>query len=110
MLHDEYTHQEIKAQKILVTPAVCCFAMENNIKLSEVVGSGKDGKYLKKIVSTIRKSRQKLNYLLYQKLKLCCLHQNRKAKLTPISKPPIFTGKDRTELIKNFQWPILLSD
>lgn len=92
MPRDEYTHQEIKRQKTLVTPAVCHFAMENNIKLSEVIGSGKDGKYLKKIVSTIWKSGQKLNYLLYQNLKLCHLHQNQKAKLTPISKPPISTG------------------
>uniref|UniRef100_A0A3Q2ZB26 Dihydrolipoamide acetyltransferase component of pyruvate dehydrogenase complex n=1 Tax=Hippocampus comes TaxID=109280 RepID=A0A3Q2ZB26_HIPCM len=47
MAREEHTHQEIKGLKTQATPAVRRLAMENNIKLSEVVGSGKDGRILK---------------------------------------------------------------
>nr|3RNM_E Chain E, Lipoamide acyltransferase component of branched-chain alpha-keto acid dehydrogenase complex, mitochondrial [Homo sapiens]3RNM_F Chain F, Lipoamide acyltransferase component of branched-chain alpha-keto acid dehydrogenase complex, mitochondrial [Homo sapiens] len=50
---------EIKGRKTLATPAVRNLAMENNIKLSEVVGSGKDGRILKEDI---------LNYLEKQTL------------------------------------------
>lgn len=32
--HEEHTHQEIKGQKTLATPAVRRLAMENNVRLS----------------------------------------------------------------------------
>ncbi|XP_026353320.1 lipoamide acyltransferase component of branched-chain alpha-keto acid dehydrogenase complex, mitochondrial isoform X1 [Ursus arctos] len=102
--HDEHTHQEIKGQKTLATPAVRRLAMENNIKLSEVVGSGKDGRILKEDI---------LNYL--EKQTGAILPPSPKAEIVapppkpkdrtvpiPILKPPIFTGKDRTEPIKGF--------
>uniref|UniRef100_A0A3B3D7P9 Dihydrolipoamide acetyltransferase component of pyruvate dehydrogenase complex n=1 Tax=Oryzias melastigma TaxID=30732 RepID=A0A3B3D7P9_ORYME len=47
MAREEHTHQEIKGHKTQATPAVRRLAMENNIKLSEVVGTGKDGRILK---------------------------------------------------------------
>ncbi|KAI2650444.1 Lipoamide acyltransferase [Labeo rohita] len=47
MSQEEHTHQEIKGHKTQATPAVRRLAMENNIKLSEVVGTGKDGRILK---------------------------------------------------------------
>ncbi|CAL8310192.1 unnamed protein product [Lota lota] len=47
MSREEHTHQEIKGQKTQATPAVRRLALENNIKLSEVVGTGKDGRILK---------------------------------------------------------------
>nr|XP_060477313.1 lipoamide acyltransferase component of branched-chain alpha-keto acid dehydrogenase complex, mitochondrial [Panthera onca] len=102
--HDEHTHQEIKGQKTLATPAVRRLAMENNIKLSEVVGSGKDGRILKEDI---------LNYL--EKQTGAILPPSPKAEIVPpppkpkdrtipvpISKPPVFTGKDKTEPIKGF--------
>ncbi|XP_027251384.1 lipoamide acyltransferase component of branched-chain alpha-keto acid dehydrogenase complex, mitochondrial isoform X2 [Cricetulus griseus] len=103
--HEEHTHQEIKGQKTLATPAVRRLAMENNIKLSEVVGSGKDGRILKEDI---------LNFLERQTGAI--LPPSPKAEITPpppqpkdrtfptpISKPPVFTGKDRTEPITGFQ-------
>ncbi|XP_010375537.1 lipoamide acyltransferase component of branched-chain alpha-keto acid dehydrogenase complex, mitochondrial isoform X3 [Rhinopithecus roxellana] len=103
--HDEHTHQEIKGRKTLATPAVRRLAMENNIKLSEVVGSGKDGRILKEDI---------LNYL--EKQTGAILPPSPKAEIMPpppkpkdmtipipVSKPPVFTGKDKTEPIKGFQ-------
>ncbi|KAM6217543.1 lipoamide acyltransferase component of branched-chain alpha-keto acid dehydrogenase complex, mitochondrial [Rhynchocyon petersi] len=102
--HDEHTHQEIKGHKTLATPAVRRLAMENNIKLSEVVGSGKDGRILKEDI---------LNYLAKQTGAI--LPPSPKAEIIPpapkpvdrtvpipVSKPPVFTGKDRTEPLKGF--------
>ncbi|KAI5936906.1 Lipoamide acyltransferase component of branched-chain alpha-keto acid dehydrogenase complex, mitochondrial [Manis javanica] len=102
--HDEHTHQEIKGQKTLATPAVRRLAMENNIKLSEVVGSGKDGRILKEDI---------LNYLEKQtgailppspKAEIVLPPPKSKERTIPaaISKPPVFAGKDRTEPIKGF--------
>lgn len=103
--HDEHTHQEIKGQKTLATPAVRRLAMENNIKLSEVVGSGKDGRILKEDI---------LNFL--EKQTGAILPPSPKAEImppppkpkdtplpTPVAKPPVFTGQDRTELITGFR-------
>ncbi|XP_029943116.1 lipoamide acyltransferase component of branched-chain alpha-keto acid dehydrogenase complex, mitochondrial [Salarias fasciatus] len=47
MAREEHTHQEIRGLKTQATPAVRRLAMENNIKLSEVVGTGRDGRILK---------------------------------------------------------------
>uniref|UniRef100_A0A8D2AKY7 Dihydrolipoamide acetyltransferase component of pyruvate dehydrogenase complex n=1 Tax=Sciurus vulgaris TaxID=55149 RepID=A0A8D2AKY7_SCIVU len=103
--HDEHIHQEIKGQKTLATPAVRRLAMENNIKLSEVVGSGRDGRILKEDI---------LNYL--EKQTGAILPPSPKAEIippppkpkdrtvpVPISRLPVFTGKDITEPIKGFQ-------
>lgn len=103
--HDEHTHQEIKGQKTLATPAVRRLAMENNIKLSEVVGSGKDGRILKEDI---------LNFL--EKQTGAILPPSPKSEITPpppqprdrpfstpVSKPPVFLGKDRTEPVTGFQ-------
>ncbi|XP_066208904.1 lipoamide acyltransferase component of branched-chain alpha-keto acid dehydrogenase complex, mitochondrial [Saccopteryx leptura] len=103
--HDEHTHQEIKGQKTLATPAVRRLAMENNIKLSEVIGSGKDGRILKEDI---------LNYL--EKQTGAILPPSPKAEIVPpppkpkdrtipapVSKPVVFTGRDRTEPVTGFQ-------
>uniref|UniRef100_A0A3B4BCX2 Lipoamide acyltransferase component of branched-chain alpha-keto acid dehydrogenase complex, mitochondrial n=1 Tax=Periophthalmus magnuspinnatus TaxID=409849 RepID=A0A3B4BCX2_9GOBI len=90
MAREEHTHQEIKGHKTQATPAVRRLAMENNIKLSEVVGTGKDGRILKEDI---------LNFLAKQT----------GAILPPIpmvTKPPpampkpVFSGKDMTEPLK----------
>ncbi|XP_006105132.1 lipoamide acyltransferase component of branched-chain alpha-keto acid dehydrogenase complex, mitochondrial isoform X1 [Myotis lucifugus] len=103
--HDEHTHQEIKGHKTLATPAVRRLAMENNIKLSEVVGSGKDGRILKEDI---------LNFL--EKQTGAILPPSPKAEImppppkpkdkplpTPVAKPVVFTGQDRTEPITGFR-------
>lgn len=74
----------------------------SQIKLSEVIGSGKDGRILKEDI---------LNYL--EKQTGAILPPSPKAEIMPpppkpkdrtipipISKPPVFTGKDRTEPVK----------
>ncbi|XP_051849212.1 lipoamide acyltransferase component of branched-chain alpha-keto acid dehydrogenase complex, mitochondrial isoform X4 [Antechinus flavipes] len=106
VFHDEHTHQEIKGHKTLATPAVRRLAMENNIKLSEVVGTGKDGRILKEDI---------LNYLAKQTGAI--LPPSPKSEImpplqktetvqpipVPVLKPKVFTGKDRTEPITGFE-------
>ncbi|TRZ18236.1 hypothetical protein HGM15179_008902 [Zosterops borbonicus] len=114
MSHEEHTHQEIKGHKTLATPAVRRLAMENNIKLSEVVGTGKDNRILKEDI---------LNYLAKQTGAI--LPPSPKAEIVPpvrrtetvpaapkdrarrtpvpVSRPIAFSGKDRTEPVTGFQ-------
>ncbi|KAL8178268.1 UNVERIFIED_CONTAM: hypothetical protein K2H54_039108 [Gekko kuhli] len=116
--HEEQTHQEIKGHKTLATPAVRRLAMENNIKLSEVIGTGKDNRILKEDI---------LNYLAKQTGAILPLstkpkmipslprtdpaHDKLEEKTpkipTPISIPasiPIgVSGKDKTEALAGFQ-------
>ncbi|KAM3619303.1 uncharacterized protein V6R79_005921 [Siganus canaliculatus] len=117
MAREEHTHQEIKGHKTQATPAVRRLAMENNIKLSEVVGTGKDGRILKEDI---------LNYLAKQTgaiLPPAPLQEIQAQRPTPAPaasaaarpesapgavKPPpttpkpVFTGKDVTEPLKGF--------
>ncbi|XP_064575550.1 lipoamide acyltransferase component of branched-chain alpha-keto acid dehydrogenase complex, mitochondrial isoform X2 [Zonotrichia leucophrys gambelii] len=114
MSHEEHTHQEIKGHKTLATPAVRRLAMENNIKLSEVVGTGKDNRILKEDI---------LNYLAKQTGAI--LPPSPKAEIVPpqrgaeavpaapkdkarkipvpVSRPIAFAGKDKTEPVTGFQ-------
>ncbi|XP_071666471.1 lipoamide acyltransferase component of branched-chain alpha-keto acid dehydrogenase complex, mitochondrial isoform X1 [Patagioenas fasciata] len=112
MSHEEHTHQEIKGHKTLATPAVRRLAMENNIKLSEVVGTGKDNRILKEDI---------LNYLAKQtgailppspkaeiipplpKSETVPAAPKDKAHKIPVSRPIVFSGKDKTEPITGFQ-------
>ncbi|XP_014106418.1 PREDICTED: lipoamide acyltransferase component of branched-chain alpha-keto acid dehydrogenase complex, mitochondrial isoform X2 [Pseudopodoces humilis] len=114
MSHEEHTHQEIKGHKTLATPAVRRLAMENNIKLSEVVGTGKDNRILKEDI---------LNYLAKQtgailppSPKAEIVPPVRKAEAVPaapkdktrkipvpVSRPIAFSGKDKTEPVTGFQ-------
>ncbi|KAE8610841.1 hypothetical protein XENTR_v10012259 [Xenopus tropicalis] len=111
--HDEHTHQEIKGHKTLATPAVRRLAMENNIKLSEVVGSGKDGRILKEdILSFLAKQTGAIlppspqMEITPPPPKLETSTQQQKAKAAsipaPMIKPVVFTGKDVTEPLKGF--------
>ncbi|KAG8555952.1 hypothetical protein GDO81_017877 [Engystomops pustulosus] len=112
-ISQEHTHQEIKGHKTLATPAVRRLAMENNIKLSEVVGSGRDGRILKEDI---------LNFLAKQtgailppspqieitppppKKEIHQPPQKDKAPSIPVSftQPIAFSGKDVTEPLKGF--------
>ncbi|XP_075901367.1 lipoamide acyltransferase component of branched-chain alpha-keto acid dehydrogenase complex, mitochondrial [Nelusetta ayraudi] len=108
MAREEHTHQEIKGHKTQATPAVRRLAMENNIKLSEVVGTGRDGRILKEDI---------LNYLAKQTGAIlppapplapppaqATPLAVRPATMAPPTTPtPVFTGKDVTEPIKGFQ-------
>lgn len=113
MAREEHTHQEIKGHKTQATPAVRRLAMENNIKLSEVVGTGKDGRILKEDI---------LNFLAKQTgaiLPPAPMQEIQTPPPAPVStatkvqtpmatKPaptmpkPVFTGKDVTEPLKGF--------
>ncbi|XP_072294969.1 lipoamide acyltransferase component of branched-chain alpha-keto acid dehydrogenase complex, mitochondrial [Eucyclogobius newberryi] len=108
---EEHTHQEIKGHKTQATPAVRRLAMENNIKLSEVVGTGKDGRILKEDI---------LNFLAKQTgaiLPPAPMQEIRPPapaaaatqpqiptapKPAPATPTPLFSGKDVTEPLKGF--------
>uniref|UniRef100_A0A9J7ZYQ4 Dihydrolipoamide acetyltransferase component of pyruvate dehydrogenase complex n=1 Tax=Cyprinus carpio carpio TaxID=630221 RepID=A0A9J7ZYQ4_CYPCA len=98
----EQSHQEIEGQKTQATPAVRRLAMENNIKLSEVVGTGKDGRILKEdIISFLAKQTGAILPYEVQKTPSPTEDTPPKEK-TPIMAPPaiprpVFTWKDRTE-------------
>ncbi|MEQ2175612.1 hypothetical protein GOODEAATRI_019672 [Goodea atripinnis] len=113
MAREEHTHQEIKGHKTQATPAVRRLAMENN--LSEVVGTGKDGRILKEDI---------LNFLAKQTGAILpptpLFHEIQTpgpAPSTPAATPmsipagvkppptapkPVFSGKDVTEPLKGF--------
>uniref|UniRef100_A0A673AYG5 Dihydrolipoamide acetyltransferase component of pyruvate dehydrogenase complex n=1 Tax=Sphaeramia orbicularis TaxID=375764 RepID=A0A673AYG5_9TELE len=102
MAREEHTHQEIKGHKTQATPAVRRLAMENNIKLSEVVGSGKDGRILKEDI---------LNFLSKQTGAILPPAPFQDIRTPPTAPPPsaapsppapVFTGKDRMEPLKGF--------
>ncbi|XP_037105332.1 lipoamide acyltransferase component of branched-chain alpha-keto acid dehydrogenase complex, mitochondrial isoform X2 [Syngnathus acus] len=102
MAREEHTHQEIKGLKTQATPAVRRLAMENNIKLSEVVGSGKDGRILKEDI---------LNFLAKQTGAILPPSPFGEIRTSsPAPKPPPLAaslrdlaGKDVTEPLKGFQ-------
>ncbi|XP_057697814.1 lipoamide acyltransferase component of branched-chain alpha-keto acid dehydrogenase complex, mitochondrial [Corythoichthys intestinalis] len=99
MAREEHTHQEIKGLKTQATPAVRRLAMENNIKLSEVVGSGKDGRILKEDI---------LNFLAKQTgaiLPPSPLRETPSASPPPPAARPLHVpvGRDTTEPLKGFQ-------
>ncbi|XP_033821235.1 lipoamide acyltransferase component of branched-chain alpha-keto acid dehydrogenase complex, mitochondrial [Periophthalmus magnuspinnatus] len=113
MAREEHTHQEIKGHKTQATPAVRRLAMENNIKLSEVVGTGKDGRILKEDI---------LNFLAKQTGAIlppapvqeiqppppAPAAMATKPQIPMVTKPPpampkpVFSGKDMTEPLKGF--------
>ncbi|KAF3819589.1 hypothetical protein GH733_015098, partial [Mirounga leonina] len=78
--HDEHTHQEIKGQKTLATPAVRRLAMENN------TGAILPPSPKAEIVPPPPKPKDRTIPI-------------------PISKPPVFIGKDKTEPIKALKIP-----
>ncbi|GFR09288.1 lipoamide acyltransferase component of branched-chain alpha-keto acid dehydrogenase complex, mitochondrial [Trichonephila clavata] len=91
------------ASKVLTTPAVRKIASENNVKLSEVMGTGKDGRILKEDV-----------FAYLEKRKAQETHQVPKEPprmpLPPLTEPqkPIVeaslpVGKDRAEPIKGYK-------
>ncbi|XP_044528086.1 lipoamide acyltransferase component of branched-chain alpha-keto acid dehydrogenase complex, mitochondrial [Gracilinanus agilis] len=112
VFHDEHTHQEIKGHKTLATPAVRRLAMENNIKLSEVVGTGKDGRILKEdILNYLAKQtgailppspKSEIITPLPKSEKIQIVSKDKPIPL-PVSKPKVLTDKDRTEPITGFE-------
>ncbi|XP_038554791.1 lipoamide acyltransferase component of branched-chain alpha-keto acid dehydrogenase complex, mitochondrial [Micropterus salmoides] len=116
MAREEHTHQEIKGHKTQATPAVRRLAMENNIKLSEVVGTGKDGRILKEDILNFlaKQTGAILPPTLFQEIQTPppvpppAAAAARPAstaaalKAPPTTPKPIFTGKDVTEPLKGF--------
>ncbi|XP_051551114.1 lipoamide acyltransferase component of branched-chain alpha-keto acid dehydrogenase complex, mitochondrial [Myxocyprinus asiaticus] len=117
MSQEEHTHQEIKGHKTQATPAVRRLAMENNIKLSEVIGTGKDGRILKEDILNFiaRQTGAILPPTPFQEIQppppASAVPSAPKPKEkaappsipTPVVHKPVFTGKDRTEPVKGFQ-------
>ncbi|KAI7809596.1 putative lipoamide acyltransferase component of branched-chain alpha-keto acid dehydrogenase complex [Triplophysa rosa] len=103
--------QEIKGQKTQATPAVRRLAIENNIKLSEIVGTGKDSRILKEdILNFIAKQTGAILPYEVQKTPAPAVSttdtpsKEKKPVMAPPAIPrPIFTGKDRTEPLNGFQ-------
>ncbi|XP_065812443.1 lipoamide acyltransferase component of branched-chain alpha-keto acid dehydrogenase complex, mitochondrial [Labrus bergylta] len=116
MAQEEHTHQEIKGHKTQATPAVRRLAMENNIKLSEVVGTGKDGRILKEDILNFlaRQTGAIIPPTLFQEIQTPPPATPQAASVArPVSTPvavkappttpkPVFTGKDVTEPLKGF--------
>uniref|UniRef100_A0A3P8S0J9 Dihydrolipoamide acetyltransferase component of pyruvate dehydrogenase complex n=1 Tax=Amphiprion percula TaxID=161767 RepID=A0A3P8S0J9_AMPPE len=116
MAREEHTHQEIKGHKTQATPAVRRLAMENNIKLSEVVGTGKDGRILKEDILNFlaKQTGAILPPAPFQEIQTpppaapTAAAAARPLSIPPAVKPPpitkpAFTGKDVTEPLKGFQ-------
>ncbi|XP_074525277.1 lipoamide acyltransferase component of branched-chain alpha-keto acid dehydrogenase complex, mitochondrial [Halichoeres trimaculatus] len=117
MAREEHTHQEIKGHKTQATPAVRRLAMENNIKLSEVVGTGKDGRILKEDILNFlaKQTGAIIPPTLFQEIQTpppapatVAAAAARPASTPAAIKPPpatpkpVFTGKDVTEPLKGF--------
>ncbi|XP_076028057.1 lipoamide acyltransferase component of branched-chain alpha-keto acid dehydrogenase complex, mitochondrial [Genypterus blacodes] len=118
MAREEHTHQEIKGHKTQATPAVRRLAIENNIKLSEVVGTGRDGRILKEDILNFlaKQTGAILPPTLMQEIQtpapapaaaaaaVAALPQSTAAaaKPLPAMPKPVFTGKDVTEPMKGF--------
>ncbi|XP_049910109.1 lipoamide acyltransferase component of branched-chain alpha-keto acid dehydrogenase complex, mitochondrial isoform X2 [Epinephelus moara] len=114
MAREEHTHQEIKGHKTQATPAVRRLAMENNIKLSEVVGTGKDGRILKEDILNFlaKQTGAIIPPTLFQEVQTLPpvpppaaakpVSAAAPVKPTPATPRPVFTGKDVTEPLKGF--------
>ncbi|KAK5870400.1 hypothetical protein PBY51_025037 [Eleginops maclovinus] len=113
MAREEHTHQEIKGHKTQATPAVRRLAMENNIKLSEVIGTGRDGRILKEDILNFlaKQTGAIIAPTLFQEIqppppaaaRPTSLPAAKPAPLIPTAIPrPVFTGKDVTEPLKGF--------
>ncbi|XP_076829807.1 lipoamide acyltransferase component of branched-chain alpha-keto acid dehydrogenase complex, mitochondrial-like isoform X2 [Brachyhypopomus gauderio] len=104
----EHTHQEIKGLKTQATPAVRRLAMENNVKLSEVVGTGKDGRILKEDILNFL-AKQTGAILPYDEVKQPApsgdAAKQKRPGPSPLPAPacPVITGRDRTEPLDGFQ-------
>ncbi|XP_056598621.1 lipoamide acyltransferase component of branched-chain alpha-keto acid dehydrogenase complex, mitochondrial-like [Triplophysa dalaica] len=102
---------EIKGQKTQATPAVRRLANENNIKLCEIVGTGKESRILKEdILNFIAKQTGAILPYEVQKTQAPAVSTTdtpskvKKPVMAPPAIPgPIFTGKDRTEPLNGFQ-------
>ncbi|KAI7791128.1 lipoamide acyltransferase component of branched-chain alpha-keto acid dehydrogenase complex [Triplophysa rosa] len=116
MSQEDHTHQEIKGHKTQATPAVRRLATENNIKLSEVVATGKDGRILKEdILNFIARQTGAILPPAFQEIRppppAPAVPSTPAAKPkttapsipTPVVAKPVFTGKDHTEPVKGFQ-------
>ncbi|XP_078102861.1 lipoamide acyltransferase component of branched-chain alpha-keto acid dehydrogenase complex, mitochondrial isoform X1 [Sander vitreus] len=111
MAREEHTHQEIKGLKTQATPAVRRLAIENNIKLSEVVGTGRDGRILKEDILNFlaKQTGAIIPPTLFQEIQTpppATAAQPAStaaaAKPPPATPRPVFTGKDVTEPLKGF--------
>ncbi|CAL1591799.1 unnamed protein product [Knipowitschia caucasica] len=114
MAREEHTHQEIKGHKTQATPAVRRLAIENNIKLSEVVGTGRDGRILKEDILNFlsRQTGAILPPAPFQEIRPpppASAAATATAPVTAVSKPPpvampkpVFSGKNVTEPLKGF--------
>ncbi|KAF8774783.1 lipoamide acyltransferase component of branched-chain alpha-keto acid dehydrogenase complex, mitochondrial-like [Argiope bruennichi] len=97
------------ATKVLTTPAVRKIAAENNVKLSEVIGTGKDGRILKEDVFAYLEKRKQKEVEALQ-IPSPVPTQSSKPAIPTIESPKkptidviIPVGKDKTEPIKGYK-------
>ncbi|XP_068449237.1 lipoamide acyltransferase component of branched-chain alpha-keto acid dehydrogenase complex, mitochondrial [Clinocottus analis] len=107
MAREEHTHQEIRGHKTQATPAVRRLAMENNIKLSEVVGTGRDRRILKEDILNFlaKQTGAIIPQTLFQEIQTpppAAARPTAAMTPPPATPRPTFTGKDVTEPLKGF--------
>lgn len=103
--------QPLFDEKVLTTPAVRRIAMENNIRLCQVQGTGKDGRILKEdLLRFLEAKKEQKSAVVTPKVEIPKAatpfvpqrpQQGVATKIPPAAQ--MVKGKDRTEAIKGFQ-------
>ncbi|KAG1678561.1 DBT [Nymphon striatum] len=94
--------KQLNAKKSLAAPAVRRIAMEYNIKISDVEGSGKEGRVLKEDILKFLEDMTESSASPKPEKSISVKKLPEKVERKPIQRIP-FDGKDRTVPVKGFQ-------